>query len=108
MENNKSTEQAIANGLRYISHVTGSAQKATLTAIMVFGQTEPERHERIAELQRLYRERRVELAPLFPDTDDIPALLDQVDDLKRCLDSFRPLDPEQARQLEQDFAYRYT
>jgi Fic family protein len=45
---------------------------------------------------------------LYPQISDIPALLNQIDDLKRCLDSFRPLSPSQAKNLETAFETEFT
>lgn len=45
---------------------------------------------------------------LYPQTSDIPLLLEQIDDLKRCLDSFRPLSPSQAKNLEEAFETEFT
>jgi Fic family protein len=49
-----------------------------------------------------------DLLQVYPETQDISVLIDQVDDLKRCLDSFRPLDPAHLRNLETAFDIEYT
>ncbi len=48
------------------------------------------------------------LTKLYPETNSIEQLIDQVDDLKKCLDSFRPLDVAQLRNLEEHLATSYT
>lgn len=55
-------------------------------------------------------DRRVDfdLTPLYPATDQLDALLAQVDDLKRSLDSFRPFDAAQIANLERALSYQYT
>lgn len=75
----------------------------------------PHDTETNARLQRLYRDylaqassRSFDLAHVYPDTEQIPVLLAQVDDLKKCLDSFRPLSSEQAKNLDTAFGYQYT
>lgn len=49
-----------------------------------------------------------DLTRIYPETTDVAALMAQVDDLKRCLDSFRPLNPAQVKNLEQAFDVEYT
>lgn len=80
----------------------------------------PQELERNARLQQRYHEYLTQLnegalqrvhfdfSQLYPETDDLEALLGQVDDLKRGLDSFRPLEPEQVANLEQYLNYQYT
>lgn len=48
------------------------------------------------------------LEQLFPETQEKKTLLDQVDELKKCLDSFRPLSPTQAANLQEVFDVEYT
>ena len=43
------------------------------------------------------------LIEAFPETDDIPTALGQLDDLKRCLDSFRPLNQGQLENLQEAY-----
>jgi len=50
----------------------------------------------------------LDLTPLYPDTNDLNLLVKQADDLKRCLDSFRPLQPSQAERLQEIFDLEYT
>jgi len=50
----------------------------------------------------------LDLTPLYPDSDALPLLQAQVDDLKRCLDSFRPLNPGQVARLQEIFDVEYT
>jgi Fic family protein len=51
---------------------------------------------------------RFDLSPLYPDTADIEELKAQVGDLKRCLDSLRPIPTEQAENLQESFDTKYT
>lgn len=51
---------------------------------------------------------RFDLSPLYPETTDIEELKFQVDDLKRCLDSLKPIPPEQAGNLQEAFDTKYT
>ena len=39
------------------------------------------------------------LLEIYPQTDDMAGLFDQLTDLKTCLDSFRPLSTEQVAHL---------
>ena len=48
------------------------------------------------------------LLEIYPDTESLEKLTDQVDDLKKCLDSFRPLSPEHITKLEEAFDTEYT
>lgn len=50
----------------------------------------------------------VDLSPLYPETNEVPELLAQVDDLKKCLDSFRPLDPAHLENIEGSLDVEYT
>lgn len=49
-----------------------------------------------------------DLITVYPDTDDSNTLKEQVNDLKKCLDSFRPLSPSHAENLRQAFDTEYT
>lgn len=49
-----------------------------------------------------------DLSPLYPETADIEELKAQVDDLKKCLDSLRPIPVEQADNLQETFDTKYT
>ncbi len=51
---------------------------------------------------------RFDFSAIYPDTLVIQDLLDQVDDLKRCFDGFRPLNPAQASNLQNAFDTEYT
>jgi Fic family protein len=74
----------------------------------------------IAEVQTRYKAHLVALnraatqrvdfdfAQLYPAAADVETLLAQVDDLKRCLDSFRPFEPTQIANLEQALSVAYT
>lgn len=48
------------------------------------------------------------LLNLYPETDNIDVLCDQLSDLKKCLDSFRPLSIEQVKHLNELFDTEYT
>lgn len=48
------------------------------------------------------------LLDLYPETDDITLLSEQLTDLKKCLDSFRPLSVEQVTHLNDVFDTEYT
>ncbi len=48
------------------------------------------------------------LVELYPDSNDLNTLLDQIDDLKKSLDSFRPLQGEHIEKLNQYFDEVYT
>lgn len=54
----------------------------------------------------------MELLPIleraFPLPASLPAQLEQLDDLKRCLDSFRPLNPAQLEKLQAAWDTEYT
>jgi len=49
-----------------------------------------------------------DLSKVYPDTADLATLLDQIDDLKKCLDSFRPLNPAQLGNLQTAWDIEYT
>ena len=51
---------------------------------------------------------RFDFSRVFPETRDLQALVAQVDDLKLCLDSFRPLNPAQAANLQDAVDIEYT
>lgn len=79
-----------------------------------------EKLKELKELQEKYREHMVSLADnpkesrffelekIYPKTGDIETLIEQTTDLKKCLDSFRPLDPAQVENLRQVFDLEYT
>lgn len=48
------------------------------------------------------------LEKIYPDTNDLTILIGELDDLKKCLDSFRPLDPVQLENLNQALDMEYT
>lgn len=79
----------------------------------------PEEQERIAALRALFVERvlavtdnvmdiQKTLALVFPNVEDNQAALLQLDDLKRCLDSFRPLNADQVANLQGAWDVEYT
>ncbi len=49
-----------------------------------------------------------DLSKVYPDTADIEELKFQVDDLKKCLDSLRPIPPEQLEKIRESFDTKYT
>ena len=50
----------------------------------------------------------IDLLQLFPHTENHAELLGQIDELKKCLDSFRPLTPSESTQLAEAFDLEYT
>lgn len=48
------------------------------------------------------------LIKAFPETEDVTTSLQQLDDLKKCLDSFRPLNKEQLENLQEAYDTEYT
>jgi len=51
---------------------------------------------------------RFTILEIFPNSEDLKTLLNQADELKRCLDSFRPLQSLQVEKLESYFDELYT
>jgi Fic family protein len=49
-----------------------------------------------------------DLEKIYPDTNNIEVLSEQLTDLKKCLDSFRPLSSEQVAHLNEVFDTEYT
>lgn len=49
-----------------------------------------------------------DLSQIYQETADIKELTDQVDDLKKCLDSLRPIPQEQLRNLQEALDVEYT
>lgn len=49
-----------------------------------------------------------DLSKVYPDTDNVGELLNQLDDLKKCLDSFRPLNAAQVQNLQEAWDTEYT
>lgn len=49
-----------------------------------------------------------DLSKIYPETTDIEVLTEQLTDLKKCLDSFRPLSSEQVANLNEVFDTEYT
>ncbi len=50
----------------------------------------------------------IDLLQLFPHTENPTELLRQIDELKKCLDSFRPLTPSESLKLAEAFDLEYT
>jgi Fic family protein len=49
-----------------------------------------------------------DISKVYPDANELPTLLNQVDDLKKCLDSFRPLNLAQVKNLQGAWDIEYT
>jgi Fic family protein len=54
------------------------------------------------------RSQSLDLKKVFPDSENPQVLLAQIDELKKCLDSFRPLMPSEAKSLADAFDLEYT
>ena len=50
----------------------------------------------------------LDLLKIWPETDNLPELYDQLTELKACLDSFRPFDTAQTKNLQEVFDTEYT
>ena len=50
----------------------------------------------------------VDLLEVFPETSSLDALYEQLSDLKKCLDSFRPFNAAQIKNLQEVFDTEYT
>lgn len=50
----------------------------------------------------------IDINLVYPQTDDIAILCEQLTDLKKCLDSFRPLNPAQLANLKEFYEVHYT
>lgn len=50
----------------------------------------------------------VELEAVYPSTEEIELLTAQVSDIKKCLDSFRPLNSAQLQNLQEFYEVQYT
>jgi len=48
-----------------------------------------------------------DLSQVYPETEDLAELYAQLDDLKKCLDSFRPLNPSQVTNLRDFYDTQY-
>jgi Fic family protein len=80
--------------------------------------TPPSRHlelqERLRERLRVINEnsdmqnQTIDLLKIFPHTENHKEQLAQIDELKKCLDSFRPLTPSESVQLAEAFDLEYT
>lgn len=49
-----------------------------------------------------------DLSQVFPETETLPELYEQLTELKKCLDSFRPFNPSQVQHLREIFDTEYT
>lgn len=52
--------------------------------------------------------RPLDLLEIYPNTESLDQLTEQIDDLKKCLDSFRPLSPAHVAKLNEAFDTEYT
>lgn len=59
-------------------------------------------------IERIMKNKSFDLTEIYPESDEITVLLKQVDDLKRCLDSFRPLNPIQVKNIRESEDIEYT
>ena len=50
----------------------------------------------------------IQLDEIYPNSNNVDALLEQVTDLKKCLDSFRPLNTAQLQNLNEFYEVQYT
>jgi len=79
---------------------------------------QPERLQDVRQLFKKYliklnsdelmRYKAFDLLLVYPEKETVTELLEQVDDLKKCLDSFRPLNPKQLKNLEHSFDIQYS
>ena len=85
-----------------------------MEAMTLDGGSESPKDTKLATLREAYLERLTrpgqpfQIADAFPMPAELPALYDQLTELKACLDSFRPLDPAQAENLREVFDTEYT
>lgn len=49
-----------------------------------------------------------DLAKVWPDSEELDVLYDQLTDMKRCLDSFRPISPDTIKRMESMWDIQYT
>lgn len=64
--------------------------------------------ERVTRVISSYTEVVPVLEKVFPPCDTLPKTLQQLDELKLCLDSFRPLNTEQVSRLQEAWDTEYT
>lgn len=64
--------------------------------------------ERVTRVISSYKEVVPLLEKVFPPCDTLPKTLQQLDELKLCLDSFRPLNTEQVSRLQEAWDTEYT
>jgi len=79
---------------------------------------DPEQFQEIRDLFKIYlielnsenpmEFKALDLSMVYPEKETVTELLEQIDDLKKCLDSFRPLNPAQLKNLEHAFDIQYT
>lgn len=65
-------------------------------------------NKKILENIEKYNTKEVDLSLVWQETNDLQELYTQLDDLKRCLDSFRPLSESQIKKLNEFFDLEYT
>lgn len=75
----------------------------------------PEQKQELAQLREQFNRVIVELmntefhlSQVYPETEDLGELYEQLSDLKKCLDSFRPFNPTQVAHLREIFDTEYT
>lgn len=70
--------------------------------------TMPETKENFLKLISTIMDNKFNLSELYENSNDINILLEQIEDLKKCLDSFRPLEGVQIEKLNEYFDEVYT
>ena len=68
----------------------------------------PETKENFLKLISNIMNNKFNLSQLYPDCEDMKILLEQIEDLKQSLDSFRPLEGKHIEKLDQYFDEVYT
>jgi len=68
----------------------------------------PETKEKFLKLISNIMNNEFNLSELFPNSNDQDIILEQIEDLKKCLDSFRPLEGRHIEKLDQYFDEVYT
>lgn len=75
----------------------------------------PEQKQELSELREQFNHVIVDLmniefhlSQVYPETEDLGELYEQLSDLKKCLDSFKPFNPTQVEHLREIFDTEYT
>lgn len=66
------------------------------------------REQFIHSVSRIMNTERFDLAQVYPETDNLDELYEQLEDLKKCLDSFRPFNSAQVENLREVYDTEYT